>query len=157
MDASKLLLREVRFWTLLFMLALVLSGATAIPLEPELAVLIPRFDPGSWIGQWLATVAGALRETDLRYPFLAYGTDWLAFGHFAIALVFVGAYRDPVRNVWLYTFGMLACVGVIPYALIFGQLRGIPLLWRLIDCCFGIFGILPLMRCRQLVARLERD
>ena len=45
--------------------------------------------------------------------FLFYGTDWLAFGHFVIALAFVGGLRDTVRNKWLFTWGMLACVLLI--------------------------------------------
>jgi hypothetical protein len=43
-----------------------------------------------------------VHETGRRFPFVTYGTDWLAFGHFVIALAFVGALRDPVRNRWLY-------------------------------------------------------
>jgi len=50
---------------------------------------------------------------------------------------------NPVRNSWLFTFGMIACVMVAPYALVMGGLRGIPIYWRLIDCSFGIFGIIP--------------
>ena len=34
------------------------------------------------------------------YPLLAYGTDWLAFSHLVLAVVFLGAWRDPVRNRW---------------------------------------------------------
>jgi hypothetical protein len=30
-----------------------------------------------------------------RYPWLAYGTDWLAFGHITIAVAFAGPIRDP--------------------------------------------------------------
>ena len=45
-------------------------------------------------------------------------------------------------------FGMIACVLVLPLALICGPLRGIPLFWRLIDCSFGIVGIVPLWFAR---------
>ena len=51
---------------------------------------------------------------------LFYSTDWLAFGHFVIAIAFVGALRDPVRNRWLFDFGLIACVLVVPYAVVFG-------------------------------------
>ena len=54
--------------------------------------------------------------------FSAYGTDWLAFGHFVIALFFVGAWRDPVRHVWILHAGLIAC-RVIPLALICGAIR----------------------------------
>jgi len=152
--------RAVRFWLAAFVVGLLLSGATAIPLLPELEILARVLHTGhGWppaFVQWIDTVQSALRVTDTRFPFLAYGTDWLAFGHFAIAVAFIGPLRDPVRNVWVVTFGMIACVFVVPYALIFGALRGIPLWWRLIDCSFGVVGILPLWHCRRLIDRLAR-
>ena len=72
-----------------------------------------------------------------------------------IALAFIGALRDPLRNAWLFTFGMVACVLVIPYALLFGAARGIPFWWRLIDCSFGVFGFLPLWLCKRWTRELE--
>jgi len=86
---------------------------------------------------------------------MAYGTDWLAFGHFAIAVAFIGALRDPVRNSWLFTFGMIACAMVAPYALVMGGLCGIPIYWRLIDCSFGVFGIIPVWFCRKWAREIE--
>jgi hypothetical protein len=47
------------------------------------------------------------------------------------------------------TFGIIACLGVIPLALIAGAIRQIPFYWRLIDCSFGILGIIPLMLVRK--------
>ena len=85
---------------------------------------------------------------------MAYGTDWLAFGHFAIAIAFIGPWRDPVRNIWVIEFGMIACLLVIPYAFVMGEVRGVPWFWRLIDCSFGIFGIIPLWWCRRLIKQL---
>ena len=96
-----------------------------------------------------------LQEASFRSPFVFYGADWLAFGHFAIAIAFVGALRDPVRNRWLFSFGMIACALVIPYAFVFGAIRGIPLWWRLIDCSFGVFGIIPVWLCRRWAVELE--
>jgi hypothetical protein len=52
---------------------------------------------------------------------------------------------------------MIACAGVIPLALIAGAVRGIPWGWRMIDCSFGVFGVLPLLRCRWLIRQVERD
>jgi len=60
----------------------------------------------------------ALQDVNAKHPLLFYGTDWLAFGHFAIAIAFVGALRDPVRNRWLFDFGFIACVMVVPYAFV---------------------------------------
>jgi hypothetical protein len=100
-------------------------------------------------------VQTALNDNFVAHPFLFYGTDWLAFGHFVIALAFLGALRDPVRNSWLFTFGMLACILVVPYAFVFGALRGIPFWWRLIDCSFGIVGFIPLYFCSNWAKELE--
>ena len=97
-----------------------------------------------------------LLETDAKYPFLAYGTDWLAFGHLVIATAFWGPFKNPVRNIWVLEWAMIACVGVFPLALICGPLRGIPFAWRLIDCSFGVVGIGPLWVCRKWTKELER-
>jgi hypothetical protein len=83
-----------------------------------------------------------------------YGTDWLAFAHIVIAIAFIGPLRDPVKNVWVVQFGMIACVLVIPTALICGQIRGVPFYWRLIDCSFGVIGIIPLWLSRCCIQRL---
>lgn len=76
---------------------------------------------------WVERVNEGITATNARYPFLAYGRDWLAFAHLVIAMAFIGPYLDPVRNKWVITFGLIACGGVIPLALIAGPIRGIPL------------------------------
>jgi hypothetical protein len=105
------------------------------------------------LAEWISRVHAALSELDSRHPFLAYGYDWLAFGHFAIAVFAAGALRDPRRNLWIIEAGMIACVLVIPYALIMGQVRGIPMYWRLIDSLFGIVGLVPLWTARRWLVR----
>src|SRR6202008_1024051 len=104
---------------------------------------------------WITRVYGAVSDTNQRYSFLAHGTDSLAFAHLVIAGAFLGPYRDPVRNEWVITFGLIACAGVIPLALIAGHIREIPIAWRLLDCSFGIFGGIPLLLCRQQIRALE--
>jgi hypothetical protein len=157
--ADTILRHRIKLLTWLFIVGLVLSGGTAIPLQGELNLSVNLFrsnGESSELAQWLMRVRDALEQTQAQHPFLFYGTDWLAFGHFVIALVFIGALRDPVRNRWLFDFGLIACVLVIPYALVFGGLRGIPIWWRLIDCCFGVFGFIPLWFCRQWTVALEQ-
>lgn len=154
-------LRTVRFWLIVFIVGLVLSGVTAFPLQTETALLvrisaalgIPEHLPA--LRAWFSRVADALADTNAHYPFLAYGTDWLAFGHLVIAVAFIGPLIDPVRNKWFITFGLIACAGVLPLALIAGPIRGIPLYWRMIDCSFGIFGCIPLLVCRAKINRIE--
>lgn len=156
-------LRRIRCWLAIFIVGLILSGVTAFPLQTELGWLVSLFHSSALqaIAQstgllpWIERVNDALRNTNALYPFLAYGTDWLAFAHLVIAVAFVGPYIDPVRNKWVITFGLIACAGVIPLALIAGQIRGIPLPWRLIDCSFGVFGAVPLLICRRSILALE--
>jgi hypothetical protein len=147
----EILLSRIRALVVFFIVGLFLSGVTAIPLLPETNWLVKICNM-----PWLLRVHTALGQTQNQFPFLFYGTDWLAFGHIVIAIAFIGAWRDPVRNRWLFDFGLIACVSVIPYALIFGAVRGIPFWWRLIDCSFGIFGFIPLWLCRRWTDDLER-
>jgi hypothetical protein len=105
---------------------------------------------------WIARVRDGIYETNKKYPFMAYGTDWLAFAHLVIAVAFIGPLIDPVRNKWVITFGMIACAGVVPLAMIAGHFRGIPLYWRILDCSFGLFGIIPLLVCRWHIHKIER-
>lgn len=152
-------LRSIRIWLALFIIGLVLSGITAFPLVHETAWLARNLEahpilPAGVIA-WIYHVHAALADESARYPFLAYGTDWLAFAHLVIAVAFVGPLIDPVRNKWVMQFGVIACVGVFALALIAGPLRGIPPLWCAIDCSFGLFGVIPLLVCLRYVRRIE--
>lgn len=165
MNRNKLLFR-IRSLTLVFILGLLLSGVTAIPLVSQVNFLAEKSGAEALVATgsstapdwavWLTRVQGALNKARAEAPFLFYGTDWLAFGHFAIAVAFIGAFRDPLRNEWLFTFGIIACVMMIPYAFIFGAVRGIPWWWRLADCSFGVFGLIPLLLCRKFLRDLEK-
>jgi hypothetical protein len=53
--------------------------------------------------------------------------------------------------VWVVEFGMIACILVIPWAIIFGIMRGIPPLWTLVDIWFGVAGMVPLFWARRLI------
>ena len=119
--------RRIHFWLWVFIVGLVVSGLTAIPLTWEVGILTRL--AGRYFGplsDWIGRVGEGLRQTDARYPFLAYGTDWLAFGHLMIAVAFIGPLQDPVRNRWVITFGMIACVLVVPWALVFGPCAASP-------------------------------
>jgi hypothetical protein len=152
--------RIIRALLLFFIAGLVLSGVTAFPLLREMDILAALLGPatgdGDVVAWWIQRVHLALSEQHRLHPFMAYGTDWLAFGHLVIALFFVGPYRDPVRNAWVIDIGLIACAGVIPLALICGQIREIPFYWRLIDCSFGVFGALPLWCARLLISELKK-
>jgi hypothetical protein len=148
---EQILRRRVLTCTWLIILGLLIGGLTAIPLQTELDTVVrvlhieelsPAQASNNFV-KWILLVREALHETYAKYPFIGYGTDWLAFGHLVIAIAFMGCLRHPMRNIWLFQFGMIACVLVIPWALFFGELRGIPVYWRLIDSSFGVLGFFP--------------
>jgi hypothetical protein len=158
-----LVLRRVRRWTLFFVVGLALSGATALPIPSQLAIgvrvlgedlraggLVP-----DGVAAWLHTLRDGIRATEAGAPFMFYGTDWLAFGHFAIAAAFVGALRDPLRNRWLFQYGMWICAAVPVWALVCGEVRGIPFWWRLVDASFGIVGFVPMWMCDRSIRAVE--
>ncbi len=164
--------RRFRAWIIVVIVGLVLSGLTAFPLLAEVELLgrvlgLPPGDvspeaarssgagifPG--LRGWVYTVRQGLRDTYSTYPWVAYGTDWLAFGHLVIAGFFIGPLVWPRRDQrWTLIMGMIACVGVVPLAVVAGEVRGIPWGWRLIDCAFGVFGIVPLVLAYRLHRRV---
>ncbi|MEU7869521.1 hypothetical protein [Dactylosporangium sp. NPDC049140] len=148
---------KIRVWLVIFIVGLVASGVTAFPLEHEVRWLHHLLD-GSPAPQglvdWIARVDRGITETNDRYPFIMYGTDWLAFAHLVIAVAFWGPLRDPVRNIWVIEWGMIACLGIVPLALFAGPVRDIPFWWSLIDMSFGVFGIIPLLVVRRMIKRL---
>lgn len=146
-----------------FIVGLLVSGITAFPLLAEMRLLV------SWLGLadattpvgysgldfWILTVKLGLEDMYAQYPWIAYGTDWLAFGHIVIALFFIGPFVRPVGSRSVIYAGIAACILVIPFALICGAVREIPFYWRLIDCAFGLFGLIPLLYCLQLLKHIE--
>ena len=86
-------LTRVRVWLILFVIGLVLSGVTAFPLQAETDLLV-RLLHADWLPapdglvRWVDRVHTGIVDTNERYPFMAYGTDWLAFAHLVIAIAF---------------------------------------------------------------------
>ena len=148
-------LRQIRRWIIFIMISLFLSGLTAIPLESELQFLSRCFSSHSSLDAWIEKVYLAVVHTNRNYPFLSYGYDWLAFAHFVLAILFIGPLKDPVRNKWVIEFAMIACLLIIPYAFVAGHFRGIPIGWRLIDCSFGVTGLIPLSICLSKIKQIE--
>lgn len=149
-------LATIRKWLIVFILLLVLSGITAFPIESELQWLslhLSSFPETLQI--WICKIYDSVKSTNEKYPQLAYGTDWLAFAHIVIATAFIGPYIDPVKNKWVIQFGIIACVMVFPLAFIAGNIRQIPFYWQLIDCSFGLIGIIPLYIIHKLIKRIE--
>lgn len=163
--ANKITLQKrIRFLIGFFILALGVAGLTAIPLRWELGLLNQWFGINSFLSQifpsmaeWISRVNDSVQNGYGGFPLLAYGTDWLAFGHIVIAVAFIGPLRDPVKNIWVVEFGMIACGLIIPWALIFGIVRGIPLFWTLIDMSFGVFGVILLWVIHRDILRVSHE
>lgn len=123
-------LNRIRLLIAIVIAGLVVSGLTAFPLVHEVDLL----------QTWLRTHSAPTNVT-----------VWID----VIALFFFGPLIDPVRNVWVIRAGQIACVLVVPLAVICGEIRGIPLWWRGIDCAFGIVGFVPLWFADRLVRGVE--
>ena len=148
--------KQIKNLIILFIVGLVISGITAFPIESELAIVNANTSSfPDYFQNWINEVYLAVKSTNENYPYLSYGTDWLAFAHIVIAVAFIGPLKDPVKNIWVIQFGMIACVMVFPLAFIAGAIRGIPLYWQLIDCSFGVFGFVMLYLCNRWILRLE--
>lgn len=146
-----------------FIVGCAISGVTAFPLLLELRILCQLLgvsaatspEGSSGLIYWILTVRHGLETTYTSYPWIAYGTDWLAFGHLVIAGFFIGPLIQPTSaRATIYT-GIVACIAVIPLALICGSVRGIPFYWQMIDCSFGVIGIIPLIYCLKLLRQIE--
>ena len=149
--------KTIRRWLRFFIFSLFVSGITAIPVEQELTYVINHFPVEGSIKGWLEQVLIGIKNTSANYPFLFYGYDWLAFAHIVLAILFIGPLKDPVKNKWVIQFGVIACILIIPFALIMGGVRGMPFWWRLIDCSFGVIGLIPLMICLKKIKILEHE
>ena len=99
-DSAKLL-NSIRVWLVVVIFGLVVSGITAFPLEHELHLLVRiaahlNFSQEApSLNLWLARVDAAITDTNTHCPFLAYGTDWLAFAHLVIAAAFIVLGETP--------------------------------------------------------------
>jgi hypothetical protein len=151
-----------RVWLLGFIVGLIVSGLTAFWLDWEVRIVNDLIGEGTFMekafapmAHWITRVHVGLDQIQREQPYIFYGTDWLAFGHLVIATAFLGPLKDPVRNKWVIDFGIIACIMVIPLALICGPVRGIPFFWQMIDCSFGIFGLVPLLICKRYACLME--
>ena len=91
-----------------FMLAIVafglfVAGVTIWPATWELKTAVRivwgESEPTGAVHGFVLQAIEGLESVESDYPFLLYSHDWLAFAHIVLAILFVGATRDPVRNV----------------------------------------------------------
>jgi len=145
------LLYRIRAALMVVMIGLVGSGLTTFPVVWEVGLLNQWFGGTSVFSNYAPDIAKFVSHihegviyTDNHYPFLFYGLDWLGFAHIAIALVFVGVLRDPVRNQWVIEWAVMICLLVVPAIFAFGVARSMPIFWSFVDGMFPLMALIPL-------------
>jgi len=140
-------------------LGLFISGVTVWPAVPELKMIVGMIwgdsKPTSVLHTFILQAIAGLEFIDGNYPFMLYAHDWLVFAHIVLAILFAGAIRDPVRNIWVVQCGLIMCALIPVLAAIFIPLRGLPLRWFFIDCAFVPVAGLPLWIALKDIKRVE--
>jgi len=79
-NIEKTIRLKIKRRLLLFIVLLCLSGITAFPLLTEITLLhnLPWYFSTPAIHKWIDKVYTGIKSTETSYPFMAYGTDWLA-------------------------------------------------------------------------------
>jgi hypothetical protein len=141
-------LLAARTGLLIVSVGLILSGLTCYFLPWELETLVKAMAAlGQERNHYSAEMYGFLVDTGegvmaaASHPQLFLGTDYLGFAHVLFAILFLGALRDPARNLWVVKFGVISSALVVPAALLFGWMRGAPMMHRFVDASFGVVSL----------------
>ncbi len=140
---------------------LLVSAITVWPAVPELKMVVRLVwgdsEPTGALHNFVLQAIEGLESVEASHPFLLYAHDWLAFAHIALAILFAGAIRDPVRNVWIVQCGLIMCVLIPVLAGICIPLRGLPFFWFWIDVAFAPAAGLPLWIALRDIRRAEAE
>ncbi len=148
--------KKIKAAIVITIIGLLLNGISAIPLKTELNILLSKPDAlPTFLRDWWQYVNKGLTETNDKYPFMRYGFDWLAFAHLLIAIAFIGPLKDPVKNEWIVTWGMIASILCVLIALAWERLRGIPFWWSCIDAVIAIVAFILLWLCNSWIKKLK--
>jgi hypothetical protein len=141
-------LKRAKYMIGIVAFGLLVSAVTIWPMVKELKLMVRIIGGDSaatgHLHGFLLRVIEGIEEVNAAYPFLFYGYDWLAFAHIVLAILFMGAMRDPVRNVWVVQFGLIACALIPILAGISIPLRGLPWWWFWVDFAFAPAAAIPL-------------
>ena len=153
-------LKRAKLMMLIVIIGLFIAGVTIWPLTWELKVLVDiiwgNAEPTGELHQFIVTTIKSLETVAIEHPFILYGFDWLAYAHIVLAILFIGPYRDPVKNVWVIQFGLICCALVPVLAGICIPIRGMPFSWFLIDAAFAPAAALPLWIALKDVQKFTR-
>ena len=140
---------------------LFMSGITIWPAVPELKMVVRivwgNGESAGVLHSFILRAIEGLESVEVNYPFMLYAHDWLAFAHIVLAILFAGAIRDPVRNVWIVQCGLIMCVLVPILAGICITIRGLPMVWFWIDFTFAPAAALPLWIALRDIRRAEAE
>ena len=154
-------LKRAKWMLAIVVFGLLVSGITVWPAVPELkwAVGIAWGDaePTGVLHSFVLRAIEGLESVEASYPFMLYAHDWLAFAHIVLAILFAGAIKDPVRNVWVVQCGLIMCVLVPFLAGICIPIRGLPLRWFWIDFAFAPAAGVPLWIALRDIRRAEAE
>ena len=138
---------------------LFMSGVTVWPAVPELKMAVRLVwgdgEPTGVLHSFILQAIEGLESVEENYPFVLYANDWLAFAHIVLAILFAGAIRDPVRNIWIVQCGLIMCALVPVLAGICIPIRGLTLVWFWIDFSFAPAAALPLWIALRDIRRVE--
>jgi len=149
-------IKKIKIRTALFMAGLFLSGLTCFPLLQEISIATTFFSAWSIAPPpFIQEVIYGISYTMTHHKFLFYGTDWLGFAHILYAILFYGVYKDPIKNIWVTQFGIIACIAIFPLAFIMGPLRGIPFWWQMVDSSFGIIGLMVMVPVYKMTIKIQ--
>ena len=140
---------------------LLVSAVTIWPaiLELKMVVSIAWGDtePAGVLHRFVLQAINGLEVMEADYPFMLYAHDWLAFAHIVLAILFAGAIRDPIRNIWIVQCGLMICALIPVLAGICIPIRGIPWIWFWIGFAFAPGAALPLWIALRDIRRAEAD
>jgi hypothetical protein len=143
--------QKIKKLVIIYTLILIISGATASFPKEGIDFIYNQIPiPFEFMKKWIALVYSEIINTPNH---LIYGYDWLAFGHYAIAISFWGVYRNAKQNLWIVEWAMINSFLIIPFALTFGHFRGIPFWWQMVDCSFGVGSLILLFYLRNLIQK----
>jgi len=154
-------LRRAKWMMAIVAFGLFVSGVTIWPVVWELKTAVQVVWGGGEatgvIHRFVLQAIEGIEAMQAKYPFMLYGYDWLAFAHVGLAILFAGALRDPIRNVWVVQFGLIMCALVPVLGGVCIPLRGIPFHWFWIDFVFAPCAAVPLWIALRDIRRVERE
>jgi hypothetical protein len=154
-------LKRTKLMLGIIVFGLLVSAVTIWPAVPELklAVRIVWGDAEATgvLHKFVLQAIDGLENMNDNYSFMFYAHDWLAFAHIVLAILFAGAIRDPVRNIWVVQCGLIMCALVPVLAGICIPIRGLPFCWFWFDFAFAPAAALPLWIALKDIRKAEAE